>query len=86
MPEKLKIRIIVKEDSSIIWQRGGEGMSVAEFIKKYPCLLIKYCQGGGVFDQLGEAITSQLGGRHKLREFNSGHQECGGDDGVFQQF
>lgn len=81
MTEKISIQI---SNDVIIWKRGGQGLSVAELIAQRPCLALKYMTSGS-FDDLHEAILSQMKGRAGLMNFSKLHPECEADEGVLGQ-
>jgi len=79
--ERGRVRVNLNEDGTIVWNRGGEGLSVKEFVETYPCEALRYLTGGGLSTHLGEALLSAIGGRGKLQEFNRVH-DCGEDKEV----
>jgi hypothetical protein len=80
---KGKITVSLDDQGNVSWSRGGSGMTVREFVEKFPCKALKQIEGGDV-SGLADAIISTIGGAGKLIEFNHKHL-CGADDGVLQQ-
>lgn len=81
--EKARIRVDVGENGQVNWARGGNGLSVKDFVTKHPCNALEHLAGGAT-DDLSEAIISAIGGKGNLIQFNK-DKNCGCDDGVLQQ-
>jgi len=82
--EKERIKVTINEKGEVSWARGGNGLSVKEFVDTYPCKALKYLTGGGRPTKLGEAVLSTMGGLGKLQEFNREHL-CGEEENLIQQ-
>lgn len=81
---KERIKVTVDESGQVIWTRGGSGISVKEFIEKYPCEALKSLRSNGTFTDFGQAIVGAIGGLGNLVEFNKLHN-CGEDDSNLNQ-
>lgn len=82
--EKGRIKVTISDDGTVSWARGGEGISVREFVDSYPCQALRYLTGGGRSNQFGEAVLGALGGLANLQEFNRTYG-CGEEENLIQQ-
>ena len=82
--ERPRIRINLGENGKITWNRGGEGLSVRDFVDQHPCEAMEFLTGGGMSTELGDPLLSTIGGRGKLQEFNKQHG-CGQEENLIQQ-
>lgn len=80
MKEKIKVNL---SNGHVIWSRGGDGISVGQFVSDKPCTALEYLASGST-DELAEAILSAVGGKGNLVQLNK-DKNCGCDDGQLEQ-
>lgn len=79
-----RIRVKLDEQGKVTWARGGDGLSVRDFVENYPCKALQVLTTGGRSNDLGEAVLSVVGGLGNLIEFNK-QNLCGADENMLQQ-
>jgi hypothetical protein len=80
MKERIKVDL---KNGQVCWSRGGNGISVGQFVSEDPCTALEYLASGST-DELAEAILSAVGGKGNLVQLNN-DKNCGCDNGQLEQ-